>query len=145
MRNEKAILALIDELEGNIALCDAFLDNSRWSVIEHAAGTRRRAAATLRAVLRWYGMRTADRRTATEVPAEPAISDIVAANRRLIAAYDRARDVADSDAPESRLLDEQVGTLLADRAEISRYLQADLAGKGQRRAQRHTGATAAHA
>ncbi|MWB77393.1 hypothetical protein GLS40_05095 [Pseudooceanicola sp. 216_PA32_1] len=125
-RNEEAIRDLIDQLDSNIRTCEAFLRQSRWSVVEDALRTRRRATATLRAILRWYGAGPY-RASPTWSPDSVGIADIVTANRLLVAAYDRARDIAADDAPEARLLDEQRAALLANRSEIAWFLTGDTA------------------
>lgn len=120
-RNSKALIALINELDRNLRTCDGVIAGAHWQLVEDIATRRARAVATLRAMLRWYGESVPPRR-ATPPPAETSVVDLVAADRDLVRAYDHARAVAETDAPEARLIAEQHRTMLEDRAELVRQL-----------------------
>lgn len=130
-RNTKAIIALIHELDRNLRYCDGVIAGAHWQLVEDIATRRARAAATLRAMLRWYGECVPTRRP---VPpgAEVSVNDLVAADGHLLRAYEYAKSVADSDAPEARLLAEQYRTMLDDRAELVRQVSPFPASRDRR-------------
>lgn len=121
-RNPQALMALIEELDHNLQVCNGVIAGANWRLVEDIAIRRARAAATLRAILRWYGQTVPPRCTAGSDPEEVDIADLVAADRILVKAYDRVRALAGAEAPEARLVDEQYRAVLKDRAELSRQL-----------------------
>lgn len=125
-RNAQAITTLIQELERNLRLCDRVIAGAHWRLVEQIAARRARAVATLRAMLRWYGEKMPPR-TDYNVPEDTSISDLLAADRDLIRAYDRARAQAAPEAPEARLIAEQHRTAIHDRAELARQVQPTFA------------------
>ncbi|MGR3453074.1 hypothetical protein [Pseudooceanicola sp.] len=120
-RNAQALTKLIQELDRNLRLCDGVIAGAHWRLVEDIAGRRARAASTLRAMLRWYGEAVPPRRADARTP-NSTVADLVAADRDLIRAYDRARAAAAGDAPEARLIAEQHRTAVCDRAELMRQV-----------------------
>jgi len=118
MSNTDTLQSLIDATEANIALCDSWLTENSWRFVEHMAATRGRAAATMRAMMRWYGKapRPMHARRSTH---HVTLEDLADANRDLMRAYDDALDLAGPDAPEARLLEEQLAGLMSDRAMLA--------------------------
>lgn len=120
-RNAQALTKLIQELDRNLRLCDGVIAGAHWRLVEEIAGRRARAAATLRAMLRWYG-ETVPPRRASDTPPRSTVADLVAADLDLIRAYDRARAAAAGDAPEARLIAEQHRVAVCDRAKLMRQV-----------------------
>lgn len=120
--NIQALKALIDELDRNLAVCDAVVEGAHWHLVEDIAGRRARAAATLRAMMRWYGECVPPRCPSSSTVGPMAPRDLIAADRRLLRAYDHAFQVAAAGAHESRLLAEQLATVRRDHAEMIKQL-----------------------
>ncbi|WP_375690901.1 hypothetical protein [Pseudooceanicola sp. LIPI14-2-Ac024] len=115
--NTTALKSLIGELDRNLRLCDGVIAGAHWRLVEDISARRARAAATLRAVLRWYGETMPPRRTRPDADGA-TVGDLVAADADLIRAYNRACAVADADAPEARLVEEQRRIALRDRERL---------------------------
>ncbi len=104
--SKASLTAVIAALDQSLGLLEAESGRGLGALVRPMMLRRRRSGATLRAMLRWYGITPPPTQGRAPV-ATHSLYALCQSERRLISLYDTAIQMAGQNAPEYRLLVEQ--------------------------------------